>query len=206
MCSHHWYSSTQVSPGRVLPEATALLQGELAGTFRNQQTCAIYSASKLFEQCHPTEPGVGVSLAAGSLRCLPCHQEAAHWQGPQGRCTSAAPNKTCHRASCHSVNVWPHRPARITSPQRVEPFNPGFSVISLHEHCGGRPAPCSHNRMRPILLLHHSRRLTHCLVWASSATMSQHSLLVCCCVQVGLVHHHITFLATGPRFLRALAE
>jgi hypothetical protein len=24
--------------------------------------------------------------------------------------------------------------------------------------------------------------------------------------QVGLVHHHITFLATGPRFLRSLAE
>jgi hypothetical protein len=24
-------------------------------------------------------------------------------------------------------------------------------------------------------------------------------------VQVGLVHHHITFLATGPRLLRGLA-
>jgi hypothetical protein len=34
------------------------------------------------------------------------------------------------------------------------------------------------------------------------------TLLCCYCVlsQVGLVHHHITFLATGPRFLRALAE
>lgn len=31
-------------------------------------------------------------------------------------------------------------------------------------------------------------------------------MCACVCVQVGLVHHHITFVATGPRFLRALAE